>query len=77
MSDHKEQMALAKDGFAQLEQALTALGPWAAKNLTPADLAAFRKARRDIRRTHADLAEIAENINGGKDGEFVTLGSGT
>ena len=77
MTDHKTEMAEARDGFAQTEQALRAIAPWARENLTKPQLATFRKARRDLLRTHADLAELAEELNGGSEGEIVPLGGGT
>ena len=77
MTDHTTQMAAARDGFAQVETALRQLAPWARENLTKTQLATFRKARRDLLRTHADLAEIAEDINSGPGGDIVPLGGGT
>jgi hypothetical protein len=77
MSDHIEKMAVVRDAFTTLEAALKELSPIAKDNLTKAQLAKFRQARRGISAAHCLLAEIAEEINQGPEGEVVTLGGGT
>lgn len=77
MSETTQNIEAVRDAFSTMETALIALGPDARANLSPSQLAKFRQARRGIKQAHILLAEIAEEINQGPQGEIVTLGSGS